>query len=137
MALKANTRLSHKAQFQQGLDQPVVARTAHFVLHALAQAADPSQQPAPMPEQQQTDNDTLIGAVIPKRWAKRAVTRNAIRRQIYQAFSDWRARIPHGIHVVRLRQAFAAQQFHSATSLPLKATVRHELNQLFAKRAVS
>ena len=34
-----------------------------------------------------------VGALIPKRWAKRAVTRNAIKRQIYAVSQSLEARI--------------------------------------------
>ena len=118
-------KLRHKAQFQRGLDQSVVARSPHFALHgALPTANDPA-------------GPRQIGAVIPKRWAKRAVTRNTIRRQIYQAWFEWSDQLPCGTHVVRLRQGFAAHQFLSATSMHLKHAVRQELNQLFAQRAQS
>ena len=118
-------KLRHKAQFQRGLDQSVVARSPHFALHG---ASSPRIDPAE-PRQ--------IGAVIPKRWAKRAVTRNTIRRQIYQAWTDWCHRLPCGTHVVRLRQPFSTNQFTSATSSLLRGVVRQELNQLFAQRAQS
>ena len=121
-------RLRDKAQFQQGLDQAVVARSAHFALHAPSPTSEGSVLPdAPTPGH-------MIGAVIPKRWAKRAVTRNTIRRQIYQAWAEWLPRLPVGVHVVRLKQGFAATQFHSATSPTLKSVLRQELNQLFAQQ---
>ena len=74
-----------------------------------------------------------MGAMVPKRWARRAVTRNAIKRQIYnvsQAFND---RMPAAAHVVRLRVGFDRAEFVSATSDKLKQAVRGELEQLFAR----
>ena len=68
-----------------------------------------------------------------KRWAKRAVTRNAIKRQIYSLSADFAATLPVAAHVVRLRAAFDRQQFVSATSEELKMAVRQELQQLFAR----
>jgi ribonuclease P protein component len=125
-------RLRDKAQFQLGLDQTVVARSAHFALHAPdPQSAMDLAACAGLPKQGPSH---LIGAVIPKRWAKRAVTRNAIRRQIHQAWSEWLVRLPAGVHVVRLKSGFSSSQFQSATSPALKAAVRQELNQLFAQR---
>jgi ribonuclease P protein component len=73
-----------------------------------------------------------MGAMVPKRWAKRAVTRNAIKRQIYSVSSDFESALPVAAHVVRLRAVFDRKQFISATSDMLKATVRQELQQLFA-----
>jgi ribonuclease P protein component len=127
MAHPVSARLQHKAQFQQGLDQAVVARSPHFVLHA----------PSAKDLAPDTTPSHWIGAVIPKRWAKRAVTRNAIRRQIYQAWAECFTRMPRGTHVVRLRQPFAATPFKSATSCALKTAVRQELQQLFSQRALT
>jgi ribonuclease P protein component len=73
-----------------------------------------------------------IGALIPKRWARRAVTRNTIRRQIYAVAQDRAAHLPEAAHVVRLRQAFDPRQFPSATSDALSRVVRAELQALFA-----
>ena len=77
-------------------------------------------------------NDTWLGAMVPKRWAKRAVTRNAIKRQIY-AVSANSPLLPQA-HVVRLRATFDRKQFVSASSDVLKVAVRDELLRLF-KRA--
>lgn len=81
-----------------------------------------------------------LGAMVPKRWARRAVTRNTIKRQIYTVAQDYAAHLQQAAHVVRLRSAFDRTQFISATSDLLKAAVRAELRQLFetacARRAV-
>lgn len=77
-----------------------------------------------------------MGALVPKRWAKRAVTRNTIRRQIYSVSIDFASTLPVAAHVVRLRASFDRSQFVSATSEALKAAVRQELQQLFARAAV-
>ncbi len=68
-----------------------------------------------------------MGAVVPKRWAKRAVTRNGIKRQIYNVSASFEPRLPAAAHVVRLRMDFARAQFPSAWSDALKAAVRGEL----------
>ncbi len=78
-------------------------------------------------------SDVWLGAMVAKRWAKRAVTRNAIKRQIYCVSTDFEAMLPAAAHVVRLRAAFDAKQFVSATSETLKRAVREELQQLFAR----
>ena len=74
-----------------------------------------------------------IGAMVPKRWARRAVTRNAIKRQIYAVSTRFADRLPVAAHVVRLRAPFDRQQFISASSDPLKLAVRQELEQLFER----
>ena len=72
---------------------------------------------------------------MPKRWARRAVTRNTIKRQIYTVSNRYGDKLPMAAHVVRLRTGFDRKQFISATSEPLKLAVREELEQLF-ERAV-
>ena len=78
-------------------------------------------------------SDVWLGAMVAKRWAKRAVTRNAIKRQIYSVSADFETMLPAAAHVVRLRAAFDPKQFISATSETLKVAVRQELQQLFAR----
>ncbi len=75
--------------------------------------------------------DVWVGAMAPKRWAKRAVTRNAIKRQIYQVVQAFGPRFPQAAHVVRLRSGFDRKVFLSASSDALKLAVRTELEQLF------
>jgi ribonuclease P protein component len=75
--------------------------------------------------------DVWFGAMVPKRWAKRAVTRNLIKRQIYQLAAEREPVLPQRAHVVRLRAAFDRKCFVSASSKALKAAVRAELQQLF------
>jgi ribonuclease P protein component len=78
-------------------------------------------------------NGVWLGAIVPKRWAKRAVTRNLIKRQIYNVASRYEALFPAAAHVVRLRAGFDRQHFMSAASDQLKKAVNLEINQLFSK----
>lgn len=71
--------------------------------------------------------------MVPKRWAKRAVTRNTIKRQIYSVSSEFKSVLPKAAHIVRLRASFDRAQFPSASSEFLKRTVRSEIVQLFDK----
>jgi ribonuclease P protein component len=68
-----------------------------------------------------------IGVICPKRWAKRAVTRNTIKRQIYAVSSELESQL------LRLASGFSREQFPSATSPALKATLRAELIGLLSK----
>jgi ribonuclease P protein component len=135
-------RLKTRPQFQATLAGGTVSRTAHFALHRLTFAvmtdADTAQAdqagPAPSQEQALFDlADVWLGAMVPKRWAKRAVTRNAIKRQIYNVSDRFADRLPLASHVVRLRAGFDRKQFISATSEALKLAVRLELEQLFVR----
>jgi ribonuclease P protein component len=132
-------RLKNRAQFEAAMAGGTVSRTAHFVLHRAALDA-PIANPGPQsPPRRQAlfavRDQAWIGAVLPKRWAKRAVTRNGIKRQIYSVSAEFEARLPSAAHVVRLRTDFARSKFPSAWSDALKADVRAELLQLFTRVA--
>ena len=134
-------RLKTRPQFQAVLAAGTVSRTAHFALHRLgfAAAETPSTGPDSSPQAGQAQAlfgvavpGAWLGAMVPKRWARRAVTRNTIKRQIYAVAAGFEPRMPQAAHVVRLRAAFDRKHFVSATSDTLKDAVRAELQQLFA-----
>lgn len=137
-------RLQTRPQFQAVLAAGTVSRTAHFALHRLdlpgagVQTATGSGSASKVQESQALfavpadQAAPWLGAMVPKRWARRAVTRNAIKRQIYAVAAGFEARMPCAAHVVRLRAAFDRKHFVSATSDALKSAVRAELQQLFA-----
>jgi ribonuclease P protein component len=81
------------------------------------------------------EDEPWIGAVVPKRWARRAVTRNGIKRQIYAVSAAFAPRLPAAAHVVRLRMDFARAQVPSAWSEALKQSVRGELLHVFERAA--
>jgi ribonuclease P protein component len=146
-------RLKTRAQFQAVLAGTTVSRTAHFALHRTSLDAQPPVPAKPgsgsegrvhiQPTGPESEGrkalfavqEAWVGALIPKRWAKRAVTRNAIKRQIYAVSTDLEAALPQAAHVVRLRSAFDRAKFPSASSDALKQAVRGELQQLFARAA--
>lgn len=70
-----------------------------------------------------------MGVMSPKRFAKRAVTRNLIKRQIY-ALATEQTLVP-AAYVVRLKAPFAKEQFKSASSQLLRRAIRAELLALF------
>ncbi len=130
-------RIKTRNQFQAVMAGQTVSRTAHFALHrvtlsAPAVADDASTGPgSARPQALFAVQAPWIGAVIPKRWAKRAVTRNTIKRQIYSVVHEFAETLPSAAHVVRLRSTFDRAQFISATSDALKRAVRAELQALF------
>ena len=131
-------RLKTRAQFQAVMAGGTVSRTAHFALHRTAlDTPDGSSTSSTGPGSTRPKalfavRQPWIGALLPKRWAKLAVTRNTIKRQIYTVSQDFEAQLPDAAHVVRLRAGFDRKQFISATSDVLKRAVRAELQQLFA-----
>jgi len=134
-------RLKTRPQFQAAMVGGIVARTAHFALHCSALDVAPPVTDAPSgpgsmrPKALFGVHDVWMGAMVPKRWARRAVTRNAIKRQIYNVSATFEPRLRVAAHVVRLRSGFDKSRFISATSDVLKAAVRAELEQLFGRVA--
>jgi ribonuclease P protein component len=131
-------RLSSRADFERVLGagaSAIAARSPHFVLHhlpvqaQLSTGADP--EGAPLVDVYAATARTLaVGVVIPKRWARRAVTRNVLKRQMYAAFARHAGILPGGMWVARLRAAFDRDQFPSADSLALRRAVRAEADAL-------
>ncbi len=103
----------------------LVGKTPHFALHRAALDSAGSGGKALF-----SVADAWLGVLLPKRWARRAVTRNAIRRQIYEAARERAHVLPSDAWVVRLRTEFSRKVFISATSDVLKRAVRAELDQL-------
>ena len=68
--------------------------------------------------------------MAPKRWAKRAVTRNAIKRQIYTLSGEFSGNLPAAVFLIRLRREFSRNEFISAQSKSLKEAVCFELQTL-------
>jgi ribonuclease P protein component len=126
-------RLKTRAQFQVVMAGRTVSRTAHFALHRAS--LHPSTSPAEGEVVHFAVDDVWVGVILPKRWARRAVTRNAMRRQIYAVCGEQVAQMPRAAHVVRLRSGFDRKQFISATSTQLKQAVRAELEQLVRQAA--
>lgn len=126
-------RLKTRPQFQAVLAGTTLARTAHFALHSCALDVSAAAVQADVPTALFPHPGVWLGAMVPKRWAKRAVTRNAIKRQIYNVSADFEPVLSERAHVVRLRAGFDRTRFVSASSNALKAAVRAELQQLFSR----
>lgn len=142
------------AEFQKALGTRPVARTAHFVLHHLphagATAAEPpelSTAPDPL-DAVAVDESSIplelphwrLGLVLPKKLARRSVTRSLLRHQARAAVARhasqvantaWTPRHPLDAWVLRLRAPFDRQQFPSAASEALNRVVRLELDTLW------
>lgn len=71
-----------------------------------------------------------LGCVVPKRHARRAVTRNLLKRQMRGAFERHAGRLGGGLWLLRLRAPFSPAQFASARSLALAGAARGELDDM-------
>jgi ribonuclease P protein component len=146
-------RLQRPVDFERVLARPSRARSAHFALHHLSSDPAPSAWVAAKLRtaaaelstgQSQAAHSSVehtqptppgpprgcwLGLVVPKRHAKRSVTRQLLKRQIRAAFAE-RPGMPPGLWVVRLRAPFDRQNFPSAASDALRRAARAELAQL-------
>ncbi len=123
-------RLKTREQYQAVLAYPPYVRTEHFVMHRMVPQAPGAPEPSlPFPAAQHL----WVGAMVPKRWARRAVTRNLIKRQVYSIAARHAATLPAAAYLVRLRSAFDRTQFKSASSDALRQVVHQEVEQLFGK----
>lgn len=132
-----------------------MARTAHFSLHVLLRpepalgAGSPDLSTGSAAGEPLLVDDSpstacsgwRLGLVLPKKQARRSVTRSLLRHQAREAF---RRHAPivlaagrHGAEVdgwvVRLRAPFDRKLFPSAASEALSAVVRQELDELWSR----
>lgn len=136
--------------FHRAFGTRPVSRTAHFVLHVLPRqpvgCPGPGELSTPsLPSGFEAVEDIGIvtpwrlGMVLPKKQARRSVTRSLIRHQARDALRRYgpligAAACAQGAEgwVVRLKAPFDRQQFPSAASAALGAAVRAELDQLWS-----
>ena len=146
-------RIVHKVDFERVLATRWRSRSTHFALHHLDGAPVPrvwvpkapictdlSTALAPIDPQPVDDSKPAalatglwFACVVPKRHAKRAVTRNLIKRQVRNAFERWGAELPNGLWLVRLKAPFSKTEFISARSAALAAASRTELDGLLQR----
>lgn len=141
-------RLVNKADFERLLGMRPWARSAHFAVHHLP--ATPSRPARPVKPNANTELSTApapicpqpvddlpanrwLGCVVPKRHARRSVTRSLLKRQVRGAFQRHEAGLPAGMWLVRLREPFAVKLFPSAQSEALSSAARLELDGLLTR----
>ncbi|MBL8335381.1 MAG: ribonuclease P protein component [Rhodoferax sp.] len=131
-------RLKTRSQFQAVLACSKLATSTHFAVHHLA-SDSPAYQASFMAfrgsgaDAPDVSAQPWLGAMVPKRWARRAVTRNAIRRQIHEVARAMETGLESGAWVVRLRAGFDRTQFPSASSSALKTAVGTELREVMSR----
>lgn len=86
-----------------------------------------------------------LGLVVPKRHARRAVTRNLVKRQMRAVMTGVVVAaatagqpvcgLARGLWVLRLKAPFDRGMFRSAASAALRVAVRDELGQLLTRAA--
>ena len=141
-------RLVHKADFERLLATRSRSRSAHFALHHVARGDLWTQGAENSPRAEKLSTapegnlpgpvDDLppglwMGCVVPKRHARRAVTRSLLKRQIRCAFHRHAGALAGGHWLLRVRAVFPTGQFVSASSAALATVARCELDRLLGQ----
>lgn len=149
--------ITRASDFSRVLKEPCRARSTHFAVHFLAQPPQswqPKAVAAQTPTAVATDKelstavDTCLpeavdegppqgrwlGLVVPKKHAKRSVTRSLLKRRIRVAVLH-AEHLDAGMWVVRLRSPFPRTEFSSAASEQLGHLASVELAVLMSKAA--
>lgn len=156
-------RIVRSADFERVMAAPSPVKSRHFVLHHLAGVPSLPLKPRAVRQRQAElstvpvssentfvddsgakipvavpDASIWLGLVVPKRHAKRSVTRTLLKRQMRAAVLSQQsepAPLKRGLWVLRLRAVFDVANFPSAASKALADAVREELNLLLAQAA--
>ena len=151
-------RLLRSIDFERVLGTPPRGRSAHFAVHCVAvgptagrkrvkdsklstsqgtsgvQLVDDSAEAAP-PAATLRPAACWLGVVVPKRHARRSVTRSLLKREIRAAVARHAERLDAGLWLVRLRAPFDTQSYVSAASAALRRAARDELDELLLRAA--
>lgn len=153
-------RIVRSVDFERVLGAAAKARTEHFAVHHLP--GSPSQPAKPLRHRSKMELSTedapamvtavddfgvtptvagapsthlWLGLVVPKRHARRSVTRSLFKRQIRAALSRHATLMAGGLWIVRLRAPFDKARYPSAASGALQRAAREELDGLLVKAA--
>lgn len=138
-------RLVGRSSFDRLLATAPCSRSAHFAVHHVStppDAADSKATDGQLSTREESNGKVpvdnlpaaiLLGTMTPKRHARRAVTRNLLRRQMREAVTRHSAGLDPGLWLIRLRAAFAADAFDSAASAALRRAAADELDRLLLR----
>jgi len=151
-------RIVRSADFERVLKSRSCGRSAHFAVHHLAERPGHAKHASAMPPKTdlstgvapvvtnavdesvagagmagQRGDELWLGTVVPKRHARRSVTRSLLKRQIRVAFLRHGLALDRGLWVVRLRAPFERASFPSAASTALRRAAADELDALLTR----
>lgn len=148
-------RILRSVDFQSVLATAPRSRSTHFSVHHVA--AQPSVAKKPVKKtvahelstsgeqscpQSVDDLSHLplvgcwLGLVVPKRHARRSVTRNLLKRQMREVMTSRADSLAPGLWVLRLKAPFDRKLFTSPASDPLRHSAHDELEQLLQRASV-
>lgn len=122
------------SRFAAAMSVRPCARSPHFFLHHVAPTElSTGKVPAAI---QPVDDDVVcavsrhLGMVVPKRHARRSVTRSLVKRQIREGVRRHVDGLPAGDWVLRLRAPLDRVAYSSAASDALSLALRQEIETL-------
>ena len=138
--------LTGAARFELAMASRPLARSAHFMVHHLAAnqlstgqvptSSGAVDESVDNPVDNLTEMVTLrLGLVVPKRHARRSVTRTLVKVQIRAGMRRHLDSLVAGDWVVRLRAPIDRKQFPSARSEVLAALLHVEIDALLGDAA--
>jgi ribonuclease P protein component len=148
-AVEAIARLVDSVDFERVLRSASRASTEHFAVHHLSAGPGAGAKPVARASGAELSTEAskvgaravddfhapaayrAFGAVVPKRHARRSVTRSLLKRQIYAAADRHLDAMAGGLWIVRLRAPFDRATYCSAASMALRRAARTELDSLF------
>ncbi|MBL0086770.1 MAG: ribonuclease P protein component [Ideonella sp.] len=143
-------RILRTADFERALAQAPRSRSTHFAAHHVAAGPAAPARGGSKPSCTELSTDSApscppavddlpggwwLGTVVPKRHARRSVTRNLIKRQMREVMQTAAAQLPQGLWVLRLKSVFDPKQFPSPASGPLRQAAREEIALLLSRAA--
>lgn len=138
--------LTGAARFESAMAVRPIARSAHFMVHHLATSQlSTGRAPASAEAVDDSVNNSVdycletslirLGLVVPKRHAKRSVTRTQVKVQIRAGIRRHLTDLVAGDWVVRLRAPIDRKLFPSARSEALAALLHAEIDALLSDAA--
>jgi ribonuclease P protein component len=140
--------LTGAARFESAMAVRPIARSAHFMVHHLATAKLSTAHKPILTVSESVDKSVdnsvddcpelhllRLGLVVPKRHAKRSVTRTQVKVQIRAGIRRHLDRLVPGDWVVRLRAPLDRKLFPSARSEALAALLHAEIDALLGDAA--
>ncbi|MBP8271761.1 MAG: ribonuclease P protein component [Sphaerotilus sp.] len=138
--------LTGAARFESAMAVRPIARSAHFMVHHLAIKKLSTDHVLPLSEVVETSVDNSVdnrtemttlrlGLVVPKRHARRSVTRTLVKVQIRAGIRRHLDSLVAGDWVVRLRAPIDRKQFPSARSEVLAVLLHAEIDALLGDAA--
>ncbi|MGL4667791.1 MAG: ribonuclease P protein component [Saezia sp.] len=128
------TVLRSQKEFDDVLNKNTQIKGSYFVLHYHIESLSTRTSHESCPFVDKSLSGVMkSGLIIPKRLAKRSVTRSLIKRQCRAKLVSCKGNLPEGAWIIRLKRPIDSTQWKSSSSLELKTLIRFELQSLFSK----